>query len=320
MEAAFWAAFGGFSFCASFDTLLSAEVHPSSVGPRHVPWPKRAYGHCSSCFDRCQYRNRRGSPLKLSGSNFCQRLVEPSFISANRISIEALNYLRLVCFRLAFTQKPLDMKLLIVDDHPVLRDGLAALLLQLGPDTTVLQARDASEGIALVESHIDLDVIILDLAMPGMKGLQALSEFGHKRPDLPVIVLSSSEDPRDVRQALASGALGYVPKSASQQVLLSAVRLVLNGDLYIPPLILDDPSSAIEREISGADGSRDRLLTARQIEILILLSEGKPNKTIAAALTLSEKTVKAHISAIFKTLNVVNRTQAAIAGRKAGII
>jgi two-component system nitrate/nitrite response regulator NarL len=212
------------------------------------------------------------------------------------------------------------MKLLIVDDHPVLRDGLAALLLQLGPDTTVLQARDASEGIALVGRHIDLDVIILDLAMPGMKGLQALTEFGRTRPELPVIVLSSSEDPRDVRLALASGALGYVPKSASQQVLLSAVRLVQDGNLYIPPLILGDPSSVIQRETSGADDRRDRSLTARQIEILILLSEGKPNKTIAAALTLSEKTVKAHISAIFKALNVVNRTQAAIAGRKAGII
>jgi DNA-binding NarL/FixJ family response regulator len=212
------------------------------------------------------------------------------------------------------------MKLLIVDDHPVLRDGLAALLAQAGPDTAVLQARDAQEGLALVESHPDLDLIILDLAMPGMKGLQALTEFGRKRPDLPVIVLSSSEDPRDVRQALASGALGYVPKSASQQVLLSAVRLVLNGDLYIPPLILGEPSSAIERKSDGAGRNSGRLLTTRQVEILVLLSEGKPNKTIAATLTLSEKTVKAHISAIFKTLNVVNRTQAAVAGREAGII
>jgi two-component system, NarL family, nitrate/nitrite response regulator NarL len=212
------------------------------------------------------------------------------------------------------------MKLLIVDDHPVLRDGLAALLAQAGPDTAVLQARDAREGLALVESHPDLDLIILDLAMPGMKGLQALTEFGRKRPDLPIIVLSSSEDPRDVRQALASGALGYVPKSASQQVLLSAVRLVLNGDLYIPPLILGEPSSAIERKSDGAGRNSGRLLTTRQVEILVLLSEGKPNKTIAATLTLSEKTVKAHISAIFKTLNVVNRTQAAVAGREAGII
>ncbi len=212
------------------------------------------------------------------------------------------------------------MKLLIVDDHPFLRDGLAALLMQVGPDTTVLQARDASEGIALVDDHLDLDVIILDLAMPGMEGLHALSEFGRKRPDLPVIVLSSSEDPRDVRRALASGALGYVPKSASQHVLLSAIRLVLNGDLYVPPLILDEKFNTTIRRTTNAEGESSRLLTARQIEILKLVSEGKPNKTIAAALALSEKTVKAHITAIFKALNVVNRTQAAAAGREQGII
>jgi len=212
------------------------------------------------------------------------------------------------------------MKLLIVDDHPFLRDGLAALLMQIGPDTTVLQARDASEGIALVDSHLDLDVIILDLAMPGMAGLQALSEFGRKRPDLPVIVLSSSEDPRDVRRALASGALGYVPKSASQHVLLSAIRLVLNGDLYVPPLILDEKINTTARRTTGAEGAGNRLLTARQIEILTLLSEGKPNKTIATTLALSEKTVKTHITAIFKALDVVNRTQAAAVGREAGLI
>jgi two-component system, NarL family, nitrate/nitrite response regulator NarL len=212
------------------------------------------------------------------------------------------------------------MKLLIVDDHPVLRDGLAALLMHIGPDTTVLQARDANEGIALVDNHPDLDVVILDLAMPGMEGLQALSEFGRKRPDLPVIVLSSSEDPRDVRRALASGALGYVPKSASQHVLLSAIRLVLNGDLYVPPLILDEKINATVPRTTGTEGASNRLLTARQIEILTLLSEGKPNKTIAATLALSEKTVKTHITAIFKALNVVNRTQAAAAGREQGII
>jgi two-component system nitrate/nitrite response regulator NarL len=183
-----------------------------------------------------------------------------------------------------------------------------------------LQARDANEGIALVNNHPDLDVVILDLAMPGMEGLQALSEFGRKRPDLPVIVLSSSEDARDVRRALASGALGYVPKSASQHVLLSAIRLVLNGDLYVPPLILDEKVGTIARRANNPERESSRLLTARQIEILKLLSEGKPNKTIASTLALSEKTVKTHITAIFKALNVVNRTQAAAAGREQGII
>jgi DNA-binding NarL/FixJ family response regulator len=209
------------------------------------------------------------------------------------------------------------MKLLIVDDHPVLRDGLAALLQHANPDTTVLQARNASEGFALADGCADLDVILLDLEMPGIKGLEALSEFGRRRPDVPVIVLSSSEDARDVRQSLASGALGYVPKSASQQVLLSAIRLVLNGDLYVPPLILGESSRHAGPAVEAGGKS---LLTPRQTEILRLLSEGMPNKTIATALGLSVKTVKVHITTIFKTLDVVNRTQAAVAGRKAGII
>ena len=212
------------------------------------------------------------------------------------------------------------MKFLIVDDHPVLRDGLAALLQQASPDTTVLQARNASEGLSLADGCADLDVILLDLEMPGMKGFEALAEFGRKRPDVPVIVLSSSEDARDVRQSLASGALGYVPKSASQQVLLSAIRLVLNGDLYVPPLILDDKSLQSTLGMQGAKPERRSSLTERQIEILRLLSEGMPNKTIATTLDLSVKTVKVHITTIFRALNVANRTQAAVAGRKAGII
>lgn len=210
------------------------------------------------------------------------------------------------------------MKVLIVDDHPVLRDGFSALLQQASSDNTVLQARDANEGIAIAESVSDLDVIILDLEMPGMKGFEALAEFGRKRPDVPVIVLSSSEDPHDVRQSLASGALGYVPKSASQSVLLSAIGLVLDGDLYIPPVILAADTYFPRGRTPKAESNQ--LLTTRQIQILQLLSDGMPNKTIAVRLGLSEKTVKVHITAIFKALHVVNRTQAAAAGRKAGII
>lgn len=130
------------------------------------------------------------------------------------------------------------MKLLVVDDHPIVRDGLVALLGRLGPDTIVL--RDAARALAMAVEHADLDIVILDIAMPGMDGLRALSEFGRVRPELPVIVISASEDARDVREALAKGALGYVPKSASQHTLLSAIRLVLDGDLYVPPLILGE--------------------------------------------------------------------------------
>jgi two-component system nitrate/nitrite response regulator NarL len=210
------------------------------------------------------------------------------------------------------------MKLLIVDDHPVLREGIAALLRQAGPGAEVLQARDASEGLALVEDHADLDAVVLDLMMPGMDGWQAISEFGRRRPDLPVIVLSSSEDPHDARKALALGALGYVPKSASQHVLLSAIRIVLEGDIYVPPLVLADSGAFIGRP-HGVEPKAARL-TERQTEILKMLSKGQPNKTIASTLDLSEKTVKAHITAIFRSLNVVNRTQAAAVGREFGLI
>ena len=211
------------------------------------------------------------------------------------------------------------MKLLIVDDHPVLRAGLAALLTQAGPDTTIVQASNAAEGLDAVDKNADLDIVVLDLMMPGMNGLSAIGEFGLRRPDLPVIVLSSSEDPEEARRALALGALGYVPKSAGQHTLLSAISLVMSGEIYVPPLILDEAYAGPERRGAG-HGGRDSPLTERQIEVLRRLSQGQPNKTIAFELQLSEKTVKAHITAIFRALNVVNRTQAASAGREAGLI
>jgi DNA-binding NarL/FixJ family response regulator len=211
------------------------------------------------------------------------------------------------------------MKVLIADDHPVLRAGLAALMVQIGPDTVVLQAGDAEQALALVTQHADLDVVVLDLAMPGMGGLPAIAEFGRIRPDLPVIVLSSSEDPQDVRKAFAEGALGYVPKSAGQQTLLSAVRLVLNGDIYVPPAILMEPPG-LRLTDSGSSFGSGSLLTERQIDVLRRLGEGQSNREIALELGLSEKTVKAHVSAVFKALRVVSRTQATAAGRKAGLI
>jgi two-component system, NarL family, nitrate/nitrite response regulator NarL len=212
------------------------------------------------------------------------------------------------------------MKLLIVDDHPVLREGLAALLRNLGPDTIILQASEAEGALRLVDENPDLDVVILDLLMPGMGGLPALAEFGRVRPDLPVIVLSSSENPQDARKALAQGALGYVPKSASQNTLVSAIKLVLDGDIYVPPLILNEMASARQLQQPLRTDVTRSILTDRQIEVLRRLSEGQPNKIIAYELELSEKTVKAHITAIFKALNVINRTQAAAVGREMGLI
>ncbi len=211
------------------------------------------------------------------------------------------------------------MKLLVIDDHPVLREGLSALLKQAGPQTAVVQASSVTEGRDAASQHADIDVILLDLMMPGVNGFDAIAEFGRIRPELPIIVFSSSEDPKDVRRALKLGALGYVPKSASPTVLLAAVRLVLAGERYIPPLVLDRPKSTSARQSSFPDAGAGHL-TDRQVEVLRLLAKGQPNKVIASSLDLSEKTVKAHITAIFRALNVINRTQAAAAGRHSGII
>ncbi|KVL46912.1 LuxR family transcriptional regulator [Burkholderia territorii] len=213
------------------------------------------------------------------------------------------------------------MKILIVDDHPVLRDGVAALLCQNDEDLTVAQVGNADEAMQILGQDSEVDAVVLDLRMPGMNGLEAISTIAGIRPEVQIIVLSTSEDPGDVRAAFARGALGYVPKSAGPHTVLSAIKMVLNGERYVPPLVLDEllsPSADDSRNLvpSPAGG----LLTQRQIEVLRYLADGVPNKVIADKLDLSEKTVKAHVTAIFRALNVLNRTQAAAAARKAGLL
>ena len=145
--------------------------------------------------------------------------------------------------------------------------------------------------------------------MPGLCGEPAIREFSRRHPDLPVIVLSSSESPSDVRRVLNAGASGYIPKSATAHTVVSALQLVMSGNIYVPPLLV----SATLRATDSADAGAHSLsqLTDRQVDVLKYLRDGLSNKEISANLGIAEKTVKVHIAAIFKTLNVVNRTQAA---------
>jgi two-component system, NarL family, nitrate/nitrite response regulator NarL len=211
------------------------------------------------------------------------------------------------------------MKLLIVDDHAILREGLVALLRQFEQGADVLQASDTAEGLRLAEAHPDLDAVFLDLNLPDQGGLEVIPVFVKRCPQLPVIVLSSSEDPSDVRLALKSGAFGYVPKSASPRNILSALRLVLAGEIYVPPLMLDLAPVAADGSAHAGSEAGERL-TERQTEVLRHLCRGLSNKEISRTLDLSEKTTKSHVTAIFKVLGVVNRTQAASAARRAGIV
>ena len=209
---------------------------------------------------------------------------------------------------LTFT-KMTGVKLLIVDDHPLFRDGLEALLRQALPDTVVTQAATTEEALRIVDEQV-IDAVFIDLVMPGLCGEPAIREFARRHPDLPVIVLSSSENPSDVRRVLNAGASGFIPKSATAQTVVSALRLVLSGNIYVPPLLVTAKARAQDHGTSDAPRSLSEL-TDRQIDVLRYLRDGLTNKEISAHLGIAEKTVKVHIAAIFKTLNVVNRTQAA---------
>ena len=201
------------------------------------------------------------------------------------------------------------VKLLIVDDHPLFRDGLAALLCQASADNIVVQASSTEEALQLADEQI-IDAVFMDLSMPGLSGEPAIREFARRHPDLPVIVLSSSEDPGDVRRVLNAGASGYIPKSATAKTVVSALTLVLSGNIYVPPLLVAAATRAAEQAAQNGPRSLSAL-TDRQVDVLRFLRDGLSNKEISANLGIAEKTVKVHIAAIFKTLNVVNRTQAA---------
>jgi two-component system nitrate/nitrite response regulator NarL len=201
------------------------------------------------------------------------------------------------------------MRLLIVDDHSLLRDGMSALLQQLGPGTEVLAAADGASAIEIVEREAGLEAVIVDLGLPGMDGASLIEVFGARRPDLPVIVLSASESAADVRRVMALGALGYVPKSANPDTLLSAIKLVLAGEIYVPPLLLNS-------DVMPKPQGEAAKLTPRQADVLACMARGLSNKAAARELSMSEKTVKAHVTAILRALGATNRMQAVAIARE----
>jgi DNA-binding NarL/FixJ family response regulator len=221
------------------------------------------------------------------------------------------------------------MKILVVDDHALIRTALRGVLGELGRDITVLEASDCRGAFGLIEAQPDLDLVLLDLNLPGVHGLAALEELRTRHPALPVVVLSSANDRASVMQALDRGAMGYIPKLSSNEVLISALRLVLSGGIYIPPEILArwEPTPAADPQAAASGrGSppqktpADMGLSGRQAQVLRLLLEGKSNKIICRELDLAESTVKNHVTLIMKALNVTSRTQAVIAAARIGLV
>lgn len=211
------------------------------------------------------------------------------------------------------------MKILIADDHELFRDGLRLVLSDLGPDLTVIEASSYDQTLEITNQEEDLDLVLLDLVMPGMPWSEGLGAVKRRLPKVPVVILSASEDRRLVLEAVRLGAAGFIPKTSSSKVMLSALRLVMSGGVYLPPALIDE-TAVSSRDMSGPDLSLDATpLTPRQREVLALLGQGKSNKEIARILNLSEGTVKLHVTAILKALNVSNRTGAVVAASRLGL-
>ncbi len=204
------------------------------------------------------------------------------------------------------------MKILVVDDHALVREGLRQVLKGLEENLEVLQAGTCEQAFSMAQTHGDLDLVLLDYHLPDMNGLAALAIFGERHPELPIVLLSGSASTHIMRQVLQAGAAGFVTKSCVSDELLRAVRSVLEGDIYLP----QELSTLGVSEPLAPNGKP--VLTQRQELVLRCLLDGLANREIADQLHVSEETVKTHVTTILRHFNVQNRTQAVIAAARIG--
>ncbi|MFO1088558.1 MAG: response regulator transcription factor [Hyphomicrobiales bacterium] len=205
-----------------------------------------------------------------------------------------------------------DHHIVIADDHPLFREALRQTL-EGQTGAAVSEAGSLAEAVGLIEGDRDIDLVLLDLKMPGVQGFSGLIFLRNQFPHVPVVVVSASEDPPIIRRAMALGASGFIPKTLQVSRMKDAVRRVLDGEIWVP--------DGIDLGIGG-DPEGDQLaqrlatLTPQQMRVLMMLREGLLNKQIAYQLSVSEATVKAHVSAILQKLDVDSRTQAVIAASR----
>ena len=211
------------------------------------------------------------------------------------------------------------MNILLIDDHELFRDGMALLLAELEATPNVIEAGSFEAGLSTVEAQTDVDLVLLDLALPGLCDIEALQALQNKLPNTPIIVLSGNNDGNKVEQVLKLGARGFITKSSSTKLMLNAVQLVLDGGTYIPPdILLASKKKELESKVYPQLCVTG--LTPRQLEVLHGLADGKSNKAIASSLSLTESTVRAHVAAILKALGASNRTEAVKHAMQNGMI
>lgn len=204
-------------------------------------------------------------------------------------------------------------RLVIADDHPLFRGALREAVSGLLANAEIAEAGSFDEAAKLLDSGGDVDLILLDLSMPGVRGFSGLMYLRAQYPSTPVIVVSANDDPAVIRRCMDFGASGFIPKTLDVEGMRAAVQRVLNGGVWTPPDV--DLGAGNDAE-AAALMSRLATLTPQQVRVLMMLSEGLLNKQIAYELGVSEATVKAHVSAILQKLGVESRTQAVIAAAK----
>lgn len=214
------------------------------------------------------------------------------------------------------------LKLLVVEDHALVREGLVRLLGQVEPGVSVLESPDFESALNVLDNEGEFDLVLLDLALPGIDGFAGLDILRRRYPAMPVAVVSAFDDTPTITRVLNLGASGFIPKAFSGEALLSAVREVLDGNIFRPSGQSAAPTLDAETPIPPVkNGVRpDEVgLTDRQGQVLALMVRGLTNRDIADQLGLSEGTVKIHATAVFKTLGVSSRTQALVAVARYGI-
>ena len=206
-------------------------------------------------------------------------------------------------------------RFVIADDHPLFRGALREAVSGLFGDATIAEAGSFDDAAALLDRESDVDLVLLDLTMPGVRGFSGLMYLRAQYPSVPVVVVSANDDPAVIRRCMEFGASGFIPKTLGVEAMRAAIARVLEGGVWTPPDV--DLKAGTDKETADLMG-RLATLTPQQVRVLMMLSEGLLNKQIAYNLSVSEATVKAHVSAILQKLGVDSRTQAVIAIGKIG--